>query len=290
MFRSTLRIECGKALRNRLFWFSVPIGTTITFLSLVPQVKSYYASLRFMNSLAGEYAGKNPHAPMVTLFNRWIGGECYSLGEAVYFFVFPLLVAIPYGWSYCYESRSGYIRSAVLRSGRAPYFYSKYIAVFLSGGLAMVIPLLLNFLLTAMFIPAVRPEPSYVVWYGVNGSSLLSAVYYSRPFLYVFLYLLIDFLYGGLVACMSYALSAVCRNRIVVVLLPFVVLLGFKYICTSLIYTDRVRYKELSPLSFLHPAAATYDTTWLVVIAEAVILFLFTFLLACVKEKNHEIY
>ena len=91
----------------------------------------------------------------------------------------------------------------VIRAGKMPYYLAKYAALFVSGGLAVVTPLLFNFLLTAMFIPAVRPDPSYLTAYGIGPASFLSMLFYAHPFLYVFAYLLIDFLFCpyGLYPC-----------------------------------------------------------------------------------------
>lgn len=228
---------------------------------------------------------------METLFNHWIGGEAISIGSASLFFIFPLLIAIPYGWSYCAEQRNGYIRIMVLRSGRLQYYVSKYIAVFLSGGLAMVIPLAFNFLLTAMFVPAILPDPSYVTGGLLVGTSLMSFFFYSSPFLYIFLYLLLDFAFCGLIACISYALATFIKSRVAVVLLPFFILLAFKYISESLIYTSHTgKYKELSPMYFLRPAGMRLEASWLIIIVEAAVIFLFTILMTVVRGRRHEIY
>ena len=39
------------------------------------------------------------------------------------------------------------------------------------------------------------PDPSYLIWYAVNGASLMSELYYTYPAVYVLLYLAIDFLF-----------------------------------------------------------------------------------------------
>lgn len=291
MFQRTLRLECRKAIKNRLFIIAVAVGCAVTLCSLIPQVKSYYRGIQVVNGFSEVFQHRNPHAAMKTLYNHWVGGETYTLGSSVYFFIFPLLAAIPYGWSFCGESRSGYTRSMVLKTGKAPYYFAKYCAVFLSGGLAMVIPLAFNFLLTAMFVPAVCPDPSYLVWYAVNGASLMSELYYTYPAVYVLLYLAVDFLFCGLIACLSYSASMFYKNRVVVVLLPFFLLLGWNFAGTSILYTDKLlRYTEISPLYFLHPAAARYDAGWSVIVAEALILFALTFVPTVIMGKRNEIY
>lgn len=291
MFKRTLYLECRKAIRNRLFVIAIAVGCIVTLCSLIPQVKSYYRGIQVVNGFSEVFQHRNPHAAMNTLYNHWVGGETHTLGSSVYFFIFPLLVAIPYGWSFCNEHRIGYTRCMVLKTGKFPYYFAKYCAVFLSGGLTMVIPLVFNFLLTAMFVPAVCPDPSYLIWYAVNGASLMSELYYTYPAVYVLLYLAIDFLFCGLIACLSYSISTIYKNRVVVVLLPFFLLLGLNFADVSIVYTSNlIRYTEFSPIYFLHPAAARYDAGWNVILIEALILFVLTFVPTVIKGKGNEIY
>ena len=292
MLWNTVKLECRKAICNKYFLLVVLIGCAITFFSLIPNLQSYYKDINDIKNFEKEFSViYNSMAPIETVFNHWIGGEAYTPGSADFFFLFPLLVSIPYGWSYCAEKRSGYIKNAVIRSGRGQYYFSKYTALFLSGGLAMVIPLLFNFLLVCMFIPAVTPDPSYLTSYGIISSSFLSMLFYSNPFLYVAIYLIVDFIFCGLIACMCFAFTEFIKSRVIVVLLPFFTLLGFNYICFSFIYiSSNVIYTELSPMSFLRPAPAAYGTNWIVIVIEGAILFLFTFLITVVRGRRNEIY
>ena len=120
MFKRTLYLECKKAIRNRLFIIAIAIGCMVTLCSLIPQVKSYYRGIQVVNGFSEVFQHRNPHAAMNTLYNHWVGGETYTLGSSVYFFIFPLLVAIPYGWSFCNEHRIGYTRCMVLKTGKFP--------------------------------------------------------------------------------------------------------------------------------------------------------------------------
>ncbi len=292
MLWNTIKLECKKAVFNKMFLATILIGCTITLFSLIPNVKNHYQYINDTKRFSEEFSdGRNPLIETDTLFNVWIGSEAMTPGSVYYFFLFPILVAIPYGWSYCMERRSGYIKNMVIRTSSWRYYLSKYIALFLSGGLAMVIPLLFNFLLTAMFVPMTTPYPYYITSYGIISSAFLSEFFYTKPFLHVFLYLLVDFIYCGLIACLCFAFAAFVKNHVIAVLLPFFALLGFDYICYSFIYTNySVIYTELSPMKFLRPVAAAYDTNGLVVSIGAVILFFFTFMLTVVKGWRSEVY
>ena len=67
----------------------------------------------------------------------------------------------------------------IVRTGKQRYLTAKYIATFISGGLTMVVPLITNFMLTALFVPAIKPVPTYDTTYGVFGNSI-----FSRTILY----------------------------------------------------------------------------------------------------------
>ena len=289
--RNMLKLEIGKAIRNRLFFLSVLIGCGITLLTFFYGT-GIYRNHRITQRLLAESSGEtqNPLAAMFSLFNHWIGGEPFSLGSSIFFLVFPLLVVIPYGWSYCEEKTGGTIRNVVVRSGKRPWFFSKYIAMFLSGGLAMVIPLGFNFILTAMVFPAVLPVVIYDTAYGVFGGSLMSRLYYTLPFLYVLFYLILDFIFAGLIACFGFLFSIFIKYRVVTVIAPLFLLLGLHYSRQLIFISDATQYKEISPLFFLRPVQSAYPASWTILLAEAAVLFLVTALPVLIRERKREIY
>jgi len=66
---------------------------------------------------------------------------------------------MPFGWSYHQERQNGVYNQIISRSSKQTYFISKYIAVFVSGGLAVSLPLLFDLFATAMVCPYVVPTP-----------------------------------------------------------------------------------------------------------------------------------
>lgn len=285
MLKRMVGIELRKALKNKLFYITILLGCSITVLSFVNSISIYQDQLLMQERSAG-----NPMQALSNVFNNWIGGEAFSLGSSIYFFMLPLLVAIPYGWSYCEEKQCGYVRMAAARGGKTRYYLSKYVAVFLSGGLGAVLPLLFNFLLTSLFIPATLPTPVYCTSNGVFFPSLMSSLYYTMPVLYVLLYLCVDFVFCGLIACISYCAASLIRHRVVVVILPMFLLLAYHYSRQFIYTSSAIRYKEISPLYFLRPVAVSYTASWAVILAEAAVLFIATMFVSMVWERKHEIY
>lgn len=260
-----LKMECEKAFRNRYFISSVIIGMIFSILSLLYSVGTYEKLKEDQMIMSG-----NQMFQCQSLYNSWIGGEVFSLGFSLFYTLCPLLAALPYGWSYCREKSSGYLKSIVTRCRKRDYYMAKYTAVFLSGGTAVLIPLLANFILTACFIPAYKPSLGYALYYSIQSGSMLSGLFYRHPLLFVIVYLGLDFLFAGLFAVISYAASIFIRNWVAVTLFPFFSMLGLHYCRTFLRYKC---YKEISPLNFLHATNVENPVSVWIVVVEGCILF-----------------
>lgn len=285
---SVLKLELKKAFKNKFFWISVVLGCLITLLSFEHMVNMYYEG---MSAISGNSTDiiYDPHIGINTVFNCWIGGEPFSLGSSIYFFVFPLLIALPYGWSYSEERKCGYRRMMITKTGKKKYYCAKYVAVFLSGGVAMVLPLIFNFWMTLLVVPAILPDVTMNMFYGVFGGSFLAELYYTVPFLYVAIYLFIDFVYCGFLVCICMAVSGIVRQKWGVVLIPFLLLL-FVHVITDYIYSDpSVAYKELSPLYFLRGVEVRYSFSGSIVLLFAIGLLVIS-LIGIIKEYRNEIY
>ena len=285
---SVLKLELKKAFKNKFFWISVVLGCLITLLSFEHMVNMYYEG---MSAISGNSTDiiYDPHIGINTVFNCWIGGEPFSLGSSIYFFVFPLLIALPYGWAYSEERKCGYRRMMITKTGKKKYYCAKYVAVFLSGGVAMVLPLIFNFWMTLLVVPAILPDVTMNMFYGVFGGSFLAELYYTVPFLYVAIYLFIDFVYCGFLVCICMAVSGIVRQKWGVVLIPFLLLL-FVHVITDYIYSDpSVAYKELSPLYFLRGVEVRYSFSGSIILLFAIGLLVIS-LIGIIKEYRNEIY
>ncbi|MFR5240506.1 hypothetical protein [Coprococcus phoceensis] len=283
-----MKLELKKAFKNKFFWISVVLGCLITLLSFEHMVNMYYEG---MSAISGNSTDiiYDPHIGINTVFNCWIGGEPFSLGSSIYFFVFPLLIALPYGWSYSEERKCGYRRMMITKTGKKKYYCAKYVAVFLSGGVAMVLPLIFNFWMTLLVVPAILPDVTMNMFYGVFGGSFLAELYYTVPFLYVAIYLFIDFVYCGFLVCICMAVSGIVRQKWGVVLIPFLLLL-FVHVITDYIYSDpSVAYKELSPLYFLRGVEVRYSFSGSIILLFAIGLLVIS-LIGIIKEYRNEIY
>jgi len=283
--RAMLRIEMGKALKNRMFFAALAVAAAVALVCGV-EVILQYQNMKASDIMSNEVMGTvtNPDLASATVFNRWIGQDFITLTGSLFFLLLPLLASFSYAWSLFSEQKSGYVKNVAARTLRKNYFAAKYAAVFLAGGLTALIPMLLNLMLVSSFIPAIAPDLFYDSSLGVGTFSLGAALFYSDPYLFVLFRLGLVFLFSGLFAAMSLALTFFLKNRFAVVLLPFVALVAFNYF-SGLFYA----YGELSPLKFIHGGALN-PVKWWVVAAQAVLLFGLSFGIVMKKGIKDDIF
>lgn len=267
-FDRLLKMELKKAFKNCFFLTAFCVGMLFSILSAVYNIQRYDDTQRMYLMMGG-----NPMVQASTLYNHWIGGEGVSLGSTLFFTLLPMLAAFPYGWSWCVERKSGYVRMAVIRGGKKNYVLAKACAVFLSGGLTVLIPLAVNFAAVTCFVPAVLPSVTYMPYYGVYHGTMWSGLFYTHPLIYVLLYLALDFVFAGLLAVAAMSVSVYVKNRVAVMILPYLAVLCLHQVRWMLY---QILYSEVSPLYFLHASIMSSNTKGVVVFAEALILVLFS--------------
>lgn len=292
--KKLVKLEIHKAFYNKFFIMTILIGCAITMLgifNLMCQMKENDALLLLLLKEQNNGVIFNPAAgPRADLYHSWIFGEPFSLGAVLYTFLFPVLLSIPYGWSYCEERSTGYIRNMVVKSGKREFFVAKYIATFLAGGVGVILPLIVNFVMVAMMVPARKPMVRYETIYGVFGGSFLSELFYSHPLVYVCVYLFVDFVFAGLLATLSIMVAMKIRWKWVCVLSPFLICMLLDYL-TRFVYVDsNVVYKQISLMYIIHPIMGGYPVSWSVILLEISILFGITFIMGFTRESKHEIY
>ena len=225
-----LQIELKKAFSNKLFWITLALGLLIVSLSAYKDIIGYLP-IKEAEQLQNEVSAvsdSNPLNAMYTLYNSWIGADYAAPMTSLYYILLPLLASLAYGWSYFTEKKSGYVKNVVTRIDKKKYYLAKYIAVFLAGGAVVAIPLLINVLAVACVVPAYQPDMFYGMYYVMDYHYMIR-LFYSMPALYVAYVLVLDFVFAGLIAVLSLALTFFVNNRFAVVLLPMLFFMWVQY-------------------------------------------------------------
>ena len=257
-----LRIELSRAFKRKWFIVSLAIGVVIAlynfFFDVLPIALQLDDFMQYQSELA--YPGN--------LFTSWLGGN-YSTGTYYFFLILPLLATIPFADTLFSDSKSGFIQNLCVRGDkRSKYFTAKYIATFCSGGVAVIIPMIFSFTLACMVYPCMNPEPlTYTTLLG--DMSTFAYLFFYFPLLYVLLFTVINFIYGGLYACFGLLSTFYANYRFLVLIAPFLLHLFCMTLFPVLGLTTWV------PMNFLQPSYAEYTLYPLII--EAVLLFALTF-------------
>lgn len=266
-FKTLFHIEMKKVWKSKSFWVSLLLGMILAAMSALYMIESYLEPLT-----SGEMEGVWG-LQSISLYNSWIGGEISSFGFTGFFYLLPLLAALPYGWSYFQEKQSGYAGMIAMRAGRKNYFLAKFAATFLSGGLVIFIPLVVNLLAVACFVPARLPLIIHRTYYGVEYGSMWAELFYTHPLIFVFMYLVLDFVFAGFFACLCMTVAFFSRNSLAVILLPYLSIL-FLHHCR--LFTQYTNVDEISPLYYLHSTCLTNFVNGWIVLGEGVLLAVLT--------------
>ncbi len=173
-----------------------------------------------------------------------------------------------------------------IRAGKKQAFFAKYLATFVSGGLAVALPVLLNLLLNAVVCPYSVPRITDSVYFTSDGY-FLSTVYYTHPWVYGMIWCGMEFLWGGVTACLCFLMGSRSRLLITIIVGPFV----FYYLLGLLSeYVIRFTgvYLMFSPMYLAMAASLNPNPEWLEFLYLG-IFFLLSFGVGYWQVKKHEL-
>ncbi|MDD5796493.1 MAG: hypothetical protein PUD24_06130 [Oscillospiraceae bacterium] len=203
-----------------------------------------------------------------TSFTNWLFTRNMYTQSQIFYLIFPLLAAIPFGATLFSDKKNGCLKSFYIRTKKSNYLISKYITTFLSGGIAAAFPMILSFLEISAFLPSVKPEASYI-FTNVVTADKWSELFFTKPMLYVLSYTLLNFVLFGLIACISLPITYVSYKSFLPIVFPF-----FFYIIESLL-TELIGVENFS---FRKIAETGTAGTGFSITAVMVILFAATFI------------
>lgn len=272
--KKLIRIELGRALKNKFFIMSLAIGLFIVLSQIILLIIPVSMNMDAILS--------KPYVFPSSVYNKWLGMESQTVQAVLYYLLLPILASIPFADSFYTDKKSGYLKNILIRTDKNKYYISKYIAVFLSGGLAFVIPLIISFATTGLFLPYVMPDVfshTYPIWdYG-----MWSDIFYSNPLVYTILYFVMDFLFAGVIATLALLASFYVDYKFVVLLSPFLVYLFFYFV------TRLFGFVSYNPTAFLKPDQGGVRIYFPII----AVIFCVTFLVSIIfiiKGKKDEIY
>ena len=201
------KLEIKRAFRNRLFAATLCVAFAICVWHFMENVWIWRMYI---------YSDTYP----LSAYEKWIGADNASVQPLLLYLIMPALCAIPYGRSFYFDVKSGYAAQIISRGKKSDYIRAKYGAAFVSGALIGMIPLVFDFLLTAMVFPMVIPQVGTGT-FPVAAMDIMSGVFYTHPLVYNLIFVLIDGCFWGLLNCAVLWAVNFVRNRFWILLTPF---------------------------------------------------------------------
>lgn len=265
-----VKIELWKAFHNKMFFFALLVGMILSMINVSENFPIVQENTAWIINVIEKGKPYSKSFMACSLFLNWIAVKLNSFGHSAFYFVWPILAAMPYGWSYSRERRSGIYNQFVSRSNPKIYYFSKFAAVFTSGGAAVAIPVLMNLMINALICPYDVPNIMNLQNVIADGR-FLSSLYYTYPWIHGLIWCIMDFLWGGAAACLCFIVGTKLRLSVLVTLIPFAILALIDGLCTTLYSTFQGCF-ELSPLKLAAAATTNPNPEWIVFTALSVVL------------------
>lgn len=257
-----VKAELWKATHNRMFFLAIAAGCLISLLDVLQTALVTRRILESTQTLLSMNLPISSNPAGDSLFVKWIAVNGVNWGSRTFVLIWPILAAMPYGFSLCQDWRSGYDNQAVIRCGKRAYFRGKYAACFVSGGLAVALPVILNLLLGALICPAWTPEVQ-MRQSSIGNGYFLAKLFYTKPWIFCAAWCILDFLWGGAAACLCLTLGGVLRHSFMAVLFPFVIFFIAESVITAL--GSYFQYSvELSPLMLVLASPGRPNPWWVI--------------------------
>jgi len=259
-----LMIELKKAFFSKSYLAGLFLLLLFSFLSALYMIENwsgYNPDYVFEYYYKDNSFTSNPILPAYSFFSAWLGGDLLSLANTMFFCFLPVGAALPYATSYYKEMKCGYIKNIVIRTSRKNYYYSKAIAVFVSGASIVLISYIINILIVTAFIPYYKPWAGYNFYNVVYFGTMWADLFFENPLLHMILYVLLNTLYGGIFALFSLSISFYIKKMIPVIFSPFLLMIIIGYLETSIYehyFSSKLLLIELVPTRFLHSRDINY--------------------------------
>lgn len=277
-----LKVELRKAFHNKFFYSAMGIAMCIALIGAYQSITFHLLQMSYVR----KFAPQEVVYPGASLYNRWLGADG-GFGMHLFYFLIFLLCTIPYSWSLVIEKKSGYINQMITRTKRTQYYTSKYFAAFVSGGSIALIPMLTNLTVCALFIPAYPMDQLSDLYIGVPQKYMWSSVLYSKPLLYVLMYILLAFVFCGLWATVGISLGFVVKNRLSVLILPFLFTI-FVQVFSN--YSSWHNGRAIIPVYLIAPRAYGFgNSTGLVVGVWLTMIIIFNGIIFLLKGREKDV-
>ncbi len=258
-----LKLELKRSILNK--WTFMAMLVTSVFCAIHFQ-SLYEPRMSYLIITKEEGLDAMTNVCTGSAYDHWILFQ-FNIYSYALLFVMGIIVVIPYGVSYYTDVKSGYIKQVISRTSMKVYTRAKYIATFLSGGIVIILPIFLEFLLVATMYPIHKPYRPSSIMYGEE--TFLIDLYYDYPMIFTMFRLLLVFVVAGLLATMALLVAKYISNYFSIIITPFV----FTFILAFC-----VRITEKAEIAFMNSLQAQSQRyNYGILFGEIIVMFLLTY-------------
>ena len=202
------KLELKRAFNNK--WFVI---ASLLAISCVIYNK-YLVYDRIMDSkrMMQEWGYTNIYDEFMkfNFYRYWLIQEL-EMGTLYLIYFIGLLVSLPYGVSYYWDKKSGIVKTICTRVDKRKYLKSKYFAVFISGGVCAMLPVIVDFFVAKLWVPV---DFKYVESWNYSAFTEWHVFVIDNPYLSALIYVFAWFIFGGSVATVSLFISKSVDTKI----------------------------------------------------------------------------
>lgn len=269
-----LRLEMERAFRSKGLTLALLIGYTIVIIHAIKVVYPY------SQDILKWYSGGTSSIEIV--YKEWFAAECMTPYRSIYLYLLPILSTLPFGVTYFTDRKGGYIKEICTRCKRSHYLIAKYISTFISGGVAVALPVIVGLIIGFCLLPAVNPFPGGN--FPTIAGCMFGTLYYAHPFLFCLLYIFMYFMMGGAFACVALVAAYICDYSFFVLAIPFGIYYGLGILAR---YTRTDKWGLISPRAFLRIASLCHEDTYIIFM---IVLIVLTFFIYYIGGKRRDIF
>lgn len=197
------RLECKRILNDKIF-------IAVLFLNIL-----FYLYINY--SMDNIYSISQNNFYMRLFF---LSQDTIESTNAFYF-ILPILACLVGSDVMGQDMRSKEFINILSRVNKKKYFLCKAVLSFVSAGIVIIIPFLLDFIVKLAMYPANLPcVISGAIFPDTTG---LSDIFVYNPMLYTILAILFTFLFSGLLGLVGFSISLFTNKKLVIISVPFII-------------------------------------------------------------------
>jgi hypothetical protein len=283
-------IEFRKIFKNRVTYICLSSLILIVVIGVWFEINEYYINYDLSQKLFAHFPDSKA---LISPWEYWFG-QSTGFFSSFYYFIFPLLVALPIVDTIFKEKVSGNLNYQLTRTSILSFFINRFIFTFIISFMLFVIPLIFGIILSNL-ITGTWNYSSFSIAYDkmVHGKAILadstslsykkeifSQVLCTSPYLYMIIYFLIGGLYAGIYSCFGLATSLFIKNRYLIMFMPMCLYLGC-WVLFSLL-----GLLSWDPFNFLDPRQPVRGLNYLPIIVDFGLLLIVTTFLYSIGARK----